>query len=175
MSWADIRKKYRDGGAMASQSTEDMAARRVLRALGVTEKALPAAERAAGLDAKRQADTTLLERAAALAATTGIPALYPLPPVRDVKSPKEADDAVLEYAEQRRHYGKVNPVAIVYRVSGTQDLRAKIWVNDSDDCCIDPEGLPMPCRLYHAPGTTDILADCDAEVYFRHYARMKCA
>ena len=168
MSWADIKRKYDGGGASATQSTEDMAARRVLRALGLSEKALPAAERNLGLDARRQGDTTLLERASAMAERSGHRALWPLPPVRDVKSEKEAEDILLELAEQHKA-DLLRPVALVYRLKESQDLRAKIWLGDTD--YLDLARLPMPCRLHRTRDCQHVLADCDAEVFYRSCAK----
>lgn len=165
MSWADIRKKYRDGGAMASQSTEDMAARRVLRALGVTEKTLPAAERECGLDAKRQADTTLLERAAALA---GRICRFPLAPVRDVRSVQEATLAVLEIAEQRKYDGTW-PIALVYRVKGTEHLSAAEYVGPGD--LLDLTKAPLPCRLEKSRDGTCVVLHCDAQDFYNSLVR----
>jgi len=163
MGWTDIKRKYDGGGASATQSTEDMAARRVLRTLGLTEKALPAAERAAGLDVKRQADTTLLERASAMAERSGHRALWPLPPVRDVKSEKEAEDVLLELAEQHGA-DLIRPVALVYRLKGSQDLRAKTWLGDIE--YLDLARFPMPCRLYRSRDGSCVLGDCDAQVLY---------
>ena len=169
MSWADIKRKYEDGGASASQSTEDMAARRILRALGLSEKALPGLERLLGLDAQRQADTTLLERTDAVAQRSGCSALWPLAPVRDVKSAQEAEDAVLELAERQKSYAAKpyvdRPVAVVYRVKGSQDLRTKVWLGGVD--LLDPQRIPLPCRLYRSRDLSCIIADCNAEDFYK--------
>ncbi len=165
MSWTDIKRKYAGGGASATQSTEDMAARRVLRALGPTEKALPTAERKLGLDTRRQEDTTLLERAAAVADRSGCTALWPLHPVRDVKSEREAEDILAELSEQTLSHSATRPVAIVYRIAGTQDLRAKLWLGGVD--CLDLSGLPLPCRLHRTRDGQHVLADCDAELFYK--------
>lgn len=168
MSWADIKRKYEDGGASASQSTEDMAARRILRALGLSEKALPGLERQLGLDAQRQDDTTLLERTDAVAQRSGCSALWPLAPIRDVKSVQEAEDAVLELAERQKSYAAKpyvdRPVAIVYRVKGSQDLRAKVWLGGVD--LLDLYQIPLPCRLHRSRDLSCIMADCDAEIFY---------
>lgn len=169
MSWADIKNKYRSGGTSADQRTEDMAARRVLRALGLSEKALPGLERLLGLDAQRQADTTLLERTDAVAQRSGCTALWPLAPVRDVKSAQEAEDAVLELAERQKSYAAKpyvdRPVAVVYRVKGSQDLRAKVWLGGLD--LLDPQRIPLPCRLYRSRDLSCIMADCSAEDFYK--------
>ena len=169
MSWADIKNKYRSGGTSADQRTEDMAARRVLRALGLSEKALPGLERLLGLDAQRQADTTLLERTDAVAQRSGCTALWPLAPVRDVKSAQEAEDAVLELAERQKSYAAKpyvdRPVAVVYRVKGSQDLRAKVWLGGLD--LLDPQRIPLPCRLYRSRDLSCIMADCAAEDFYK--------
>ena len=169
MSWADIKRKYDGGGAMASQSTEDMAARRVLRALGVTEKTLPAVERECGLDAKRQADTTLLERAAALAERMGRRALFPLAPVRDVRSLQEAELAVLELAEQRKHDDAAWPIALVYRVKGTEHLRAAEYVGPGD--LLDLTRAPLPCQLAKSRDGTCVVLHCEAQDFYDSLAR----
>lgn len=169
MSWADIKRKYEDGGASASQSTEDMAARRILRALGLSEKALPGLERLLGLDAQRQADTTLLERTDAVAQRSGCTALWPLAPVRDVKSIQEAEDAVLELAERQKSYAAKpyvdRPVAIVYHVKGSEGLRAKVWLGGVD--LLDLHRIPLPCRLYRSRDLSCVMADCDAEDFYK--------
>ena len=165
MSWADIKRKYEDGGASASQSTEDMAARRILRALGLSEKALPALERQLGLDVRRQADTTLLERTDAVAQRSGCPALWPLAPVRDVKSVQEAEDAAIELSEQLRPCPALRPVAIVYRVRGSEGLRAKVWLGGLD--MLDLHRVPLPCRLHRSRDLSCVLADCDAEDFYK--------
>jgi hypothetical protein len=165
MSWADIKKKYRDGGAMASQSTEDMAARRILRALGVTEKRLPAAEREYGLDVKRQADTTLLERSEALAARIG---RFPRVPVRDVRSVQEATLTVLELAEQRKYDGTW-PAALVYRVKGSEHLHAAEYVGPGD--LLDLTKIPLPCRLKKSRDWTCVVLHCDAQDFYNSLVR----
>ena len=62
MSWTDLKRRYERGDLLASQSTEDMTARRVLRAMGLTEASFPRAEHELGTDLKRTEETTLLER-----------------------------------------------------------------------------------------------------------------
>lgn len=167
MAWTDIRRKYSDGGASASQSTEDMAARRILRALGLSEKALPGLERQLGLDVQRQDDTTLLERTDAVAQRSGCSALWPLVPVRDVKSGREAEDAVVELAEMRGSDSE-RPVAVVYRVAGTQDVRAKVWLGGLSLLYLDR--IPLPCRLYRNREQC-IMADCDAQDFYNSLTR----
>ena len=158
MAWTDIRRKYSGGGALASQSTEDMAARRILHALGLSEKRLPAVEKALGLDAMRQADTTLLERAGAVAKHSSC---GPLPPVRDVKSDREAEEAVLELAEQRAV--AFRPAALVYRIAGSQDLRAKLWIWSG---LLELDKIPLPCRVSHSRDSRGAVVDCDAQDYY---------
>ena len=169
MGWTDIKRKYENGGASASQSTEDMAARRILAALGLSEKALPGTERMLGLDVQRLDDTTMLERVDAVAQRSGCTALWPLAPVRDVKSAKEAEDAVIELAERQKSYAARpyvdRPVALVYRVKGSQDLRAKVWIGGVD--LLDLQRVPLPCRLYRSRDMTCILADCDAGDFYK--------
>lgn len=164
MGWTDIKRKYDGGGTSASQSTEDMAARRVLRALGLSEKSLATIERQLGLDVQRQDDTTLLERAGAVAQRSGCQALWPLPPVRDVKSAQEAEDSVIELSEQLRPCPALRPVAIVYRVKNENDIRAKVWLGGVD--MLDPTRIPLPCRLYRSRDQSCIIADCDAGVLY---------
>lgn len=164
MSWTDIKRKYDGGGASATQSTEDMAARRVLRALGLTEKTLPAAERNLGLDAKRQADTTLLERASAVAQRSGHRALWPLAPVRDVRHWREAENTLLELAEQRRGDDSVRPIALVYRIAGTQDLRVKAYAGPGR--LLDLSKAPLPCRVERSRDKSCVVIDCDAQTFY---------
>lgn len=158
MSWADIKNRYKTGGTAATQSTEDMAARRILRALGLAEKGLPAAEKAAGLADGRQADTTLLERAEALVVAFAPELRKALPPVRDVRNLREAEDAVLELAEQRPDgYG------LVYRVRGTDNLTA-MWKPHGQ--LVDLDDTPMPCRLSRSRDRSCVLMSCDAQVLY---------
>lgn len=158
MSWADIKNRYKAGGSVATQSTEDMAARRILRALGLAEKGLPAAEKASGLADRRQADTTLLERAEALVGAFA-PALYKaLPPVRDVKNLREAEDVMLELAEQ--HPGGYG---LVYRVRGTENLMA-MWKPHAQ--LVDLGDIPMPCRLFRSRDGSRVLMTCDAQALY---------
>lgn len=168
MSWTDITRKYDGGGASATQSTEDMAARRVLRALGLTEKALPAAERKLGLDIRRQEDTTLLERAAAVAERSGCTALWPLHPVRDVKSEREAEDILAELSEQALSHQATRPIALVYRVKGTEHLRATEYVGSGD--LLDLTRVPLPCRLEKSRDGTCVVLHCDAQDFYNSLA-----
>ena len=141
MSWADIKRKYANGGTSASQSTEDMAARRILRALGLTEQSLPQAETMAGTAAERTADTTLLERATNLYreyAHAGLRAAVPLPPVRDVRSFREAENTVLELAEQRKR------AVLVFRIRGTDHLQTIVRLSS---LLVDTDNLPMPLLI----------------------------
>lgn len=158
MSWADIKNRYKTGGTVATQSTEDMAARRILRALGLAEKGLPAAEKAAGTAGQRQADTTLLERAGALVGALAPALRKALPPVRDVKNLREAEDAALELAEQRPGgYG------LVYRVRGTENLMA-MWKPHAQ--LVDLADVPMPCRLFRSRDGSCVLMSCDAQALY---------
>jgi len=169
MSWTDIKRKYEEGGADATQSTEDMAARRILRALGLSEKALPSWERRLGLDTLRQDDTTLYERACAVAQRSGCQALWPLAPLRDVKNAQEAEDAAIELSEQLRPCPALRPVAVVYRVKDTQELRVKVWLGGVD--LLDLCRIPLPCKLYRSRDQSCVMADCDAEVFYKSLAK----
>ena len=66
MSWRDVKARYAAAGGVL-QGTEDMVARRVLRAVGLTEGRLFGAERELGLRDDVRDDTTLFERARAVA------------------------------------------------------------------------------------------------------------
>ena len=158
MSWADIKRKYANGGASASQSTEDMAARRILRAMGLSEKTLPAAEKAAGLAETRQADTTLLERTTALADAFGALVLRRLPPVRDVRNQREAENAVLELGEQNK--GRAD---LVYRVHGDDRLMGVVRLSS---LLVDTDNMPMPCRMTRSRDGTAVLLWCDAQTLY---------
>ena len=163
MSWTDIKRKYANGGASASQSTEDMAARRILRAMGLSEKTLPAAEKAAGLAETRQADTTLLERATALVDAFGAAVLGRLPPVRDVRSLQEAENIVLELGEQNR--GRAD---LVYHVRGGDSLMGVVRLGS---LLVDTDNIPMPCRLTRSRDGTAALLWCDAQVLYSKLLR----
>ena len=160
MGWAEIKKRYESGGASASQSTENMAARRILHALGITEQLLSSAEAGAGLSYVK--DATLLERSEGLVmyySTAGMLRLRShLPPVRDVKSTKEADEIVLELAEQWR--GRAD---LVYRIRGTDHLRAVIRLGST---LVDTDLLPMPCSLRRSKDESCVLLDCEAQPYY---------
>lgn len=160
MSWADIKRKYAKGGTAATQSTEDMAARRILRAVGITESKLPAAEREAGLDV--QADATLLERAEQLVNVYRGSRLSlnisRLPPVRDVRSVKEAEDIVLEMAEPLGRRAD-----LVYHVRGGDNLMAVIRLGS---LLVDTDNLPLPCRLTRSRDASAVLLWCDAGVFY---------
>lgn len=158
MSWADIKNRYKSGGTAATQSTEDMAARRILRALGLSEKGLTAAEKASGLADRRQADTTLLERVQAV--VSAVSGRGPLPPVRDVRSIGEAEEMALELAEQDRAN-----CWLVYRVRGTDNLMAMRRVCDDLGTVVDLD-LPMPCRLFVSRGGCSVMVSCDAQALY---------
>ena len=117
-----------------------------------------------------RAGETLFERVAAVVHYTGSIPLNPLPPIRDVKSQDDAESAVLEWAKRRGYYGRVVPIALVYRIAGTQDLRVKMWV-DSEECSFYADEIPMPCSLCRTH-SGDILLDCDATVFFTHYVKL---
>lgn len=164
MSWADIKRKYERQGT-ATQSTEDIVARRVLRACGLTEKALWRAERDAGTENERREDSTLLERTVRLvqAASSGSQtAFFPPPVVRDVKSFKEAEDTLLELIDGLDR--TVRAPVLVYRVKGGKDVRAL----QSKGCAdmITVSELPLPCRIMKSRDGQETLVDCDAGTYF---------
>ena len=162
MSWAELKRKYENGGCSASQSTEDMAARRILHCLGLTEKGIWKAERETGLDRERREDSTLYERASALARL--LPGRFVLPPVRDVKSVKEAEDILLELCETLTFHPTSGFCAIVYRVKGSDDVRALLSKGDTDVLYV-PE-VPMPCAVRRSRDGTHVLLDCEAEAYY---------
>ena len=166
MSWADVKRRYRSGGASAAQSTEDMSARRILRAVGLAEKALPAFERETGLCAEVQPDTTLLERAERAAAMRLQHAHLPPPPVRDVRVLQDAEDAVMEMAEQR------SPARLVYRVRGTDRLCAMVRLSSS---LVDTDNLPMPCRLARSRDGTAVILTCEADAFYGAWAQGRTA
>lgn len=70
MSWKDVKARYAAAGGVL-QATEDMVARRVLRAFGLVERTLPGAERELGIRDDVRDDTTLFERARAVALRLG--------------------------------------------------------------------------------------------------------
>lgn len=158
MSWADIKNRYRSGGTAATQSTEDMAARRILRALGLSEKGLTAAEKAAGIADRRQADTTLLERVQAV--VSAVAGRSALPAVRDVRNVGEAEEMALEIAEQNPS----NPW-LVYHVKGTDGLMAVRRVCDVCGTVVELD-MPMPCRLFVSRGGNSIMVSCDAQALY---------
>lgn len=167
MSWADIKRKYESEGS-ASQSTEDMAARRVLRACRLTEKALWRAEKEAGTDLARREDSTLWERTVRLVReTVRATAFFPAPTVRDVKSFKEAEDTLLELVEGWTAASRNVPV-LVYRIRNCKtaggDLRALQSKGCADVLLLNE--LPLPCRLLRSRDGQSLLVDCDAGVYF---------
>lgn len=159
MSWADIKKRY-ERGRINSQSTEDMVARRILRALGLTDKKLYEFECDNGIRDKVQEDTPLLDRAEAAAAVVG--GLSLIPEVREVKSGKEAETNLMELMEG----GYTNPRnnRIVYRVKRGKDVRVLIAVRGN--AAIDTANLPLPCALARGKEDDIVLIDCAADVYF---------
>ena len=161
MSWADVKRKYQAGGTSAGQSTEDMAARCILRALGLSERTLPNAERVTGTAECITPDSTLLERATAVAAT--VACLPALPPVRDVKSPQEAEDMAVELGEQAR--GRAD---LVYRVRGDRTLMAMIRLGS---LLVDTDNMPMPCRLFRSRDCSCVLLACEARTYYAYRLR----
>jgi len=163
MSWADIKRRYEKSGGAATQSTEDLAARRILRALGLAEKTLWKAEKDTGLDNRVHAETTLLERATALARLKNS-AFYPPPPVKDVRSFREAEDTVLELAEQRPYYDMARPVALVYRVKVGKSLRTLLYAGCNQ--FLDLTRTPFPCTLLKSRDGKAILCDCDAQDFY---------
>lgn len=164
MSWADIKRKYETEGT-ASQSTEDMAARRVLRACGLTEKALWRAEKETGTDLARQEDSSLWERTVRLVRErAGSSAFFPPPVVRDVKSFKDAEDTLLELVDGWNAALCRNTPVLVYRVKGGKDIRALQSKGPADVLCTGE--LPLPCRLIISRDGKSIMVDCDAAVYF---------
>lgn len=163
MSWADIKRKYETVGT-ATQSTEYMAARRIFRALGLTERTVPAAEHELGI--VRDNDTTLLERATML-----VSAMLPdvrLPPVRDVRSFKEAEDALIELAESPANTvsGKIRLTSLVYRIKGAQDIRALLYLGYAACTMLDLSTVPTPGVLMRTRDGEELLLDCDAIILY---------
>lgn len=164
MGWAAVKAKY-DLLGTATQSTEDMVARRVLRAMGLTEKAFPRAERELGTDQKRTDSTSLLERvktyfAQAYEVTCRS---FRFPMVRDVKSPKDAEHVLLDLVEQARDK---RGTTLVYRVRGTDDVRALTCLGSGSTlfAC----DLVLPCVLRRTRDGTFLLSDCAVQDYFNH-------
>ena len=169
MSWADIKRKYANGGTSASQSTEDMAARRILRALGLTEQKLPQAEAMAGTAVERVRDTTLLERVERLFmvyANDRLRYVQSLPPIRDVRSFREAENTVIEIAEQ--HKG----ATLIFKIRGTDHLQA---VTRLSSLLVDTDNIPIPCRLERSHDKKCVLLYCDAQVYYDDLVRKETA
>lgn len=160
-SWSDLKRDYERGVHTATQSTEDMAARRILRCLGLTEKSLGRHERERGLNVN--CDQTLYERACA-AAYDAVRTRLVLPPVRDVRSVKEAEETLLELCETLTFHPNGGFCALVYRVRGTQDLRA-LASKGATDVLYVPE-LPFPCGLRKSRDGQAVLVDCDAGDYY---------
>jgi hypothetical protein len=157
MSWASIKRRYEAEGGLAGQSTEDRVARRILRALGLSEPRLAAAERGSGL--AYDEDATLLERAVRIARTRS-DSFGRMPEVMDAKSDKAVEKELAdEYEERGTSEGAP---AIAYRVGDEKEVRVM--------SCLGPCGsvqvcdLPLPCRLHVACG--HVMATCEAETYF---------
>lgn len=165
MSWADIKRKYESSEGTATQSTEDMAARRILRALGVTEPHLYQAERESGTGGLVSPDATLFERAVRLARnSTG--AFYPPPTVMDVKNAKEAETALLELVDANKAKSVLKTPSVIYRIKGEKDLHAMLCLGDPEFLIV--EKLPLPCRIRQSKDNGVLLADCDAQTYCNH-------
>ena len=157
MSWASIKRRYEAEGGLAGQSTEDMVARRVLHALGLSEPRLAAAERESGL--AYDEDATLLERAVAVAMARS-DSFGRMPEVMDARSVKAVEKELAdEYEERGKSEGTP---AIAYRIGDERDVHVM--------SCLGPCGavqacdLPLPCRLHMACG--HVMATCSAEAYF---------
>lgn len=163
MSWADLKRKYESGECSATQSTEDMAARRVLRAMGLTEKSFPRAERELGTDLRRTETTTLLERVKAYfsEAHEATSRVWRFPEVRDVRSVKDAEHILMDLVEQSRE--KAN-TSLVYRIKQTDDLRVMTYIGGGTIFGCD---LTFPCIL-RKTGEGLVISDCDAWDYFEH-------
>ena len=173
MSWVDVKRRYEEGRTATDQSTEDMAARRILRAMGLTEKTMAAMEKATGTASEIRPDTTLLERAERLVRELDGKTLrlYPgrLPPVRSVSSPKAAEDIVLELAEQAGgQAGRPARAELVYRVRGADRLMA---VTRLGSLLVDTDNLPLPCSLTRSRDGTAVLLWCEADLLYRHLIR----
>lgn len=161
MSWADIKRRYAESGGTASQSTEDMVARRILRAVGTTEDRLPALERDKGLDKSRAADTTLLERAIALARVASDTFRSP-PAVVNVNTRKAAERALFDTVDGK---SVKSGSAVVYRRAKDRELRVLMWLGDVRS--VDVTELPLPCFVYRHEKENTVIAECDALEYFK--------
>lgn len=164
MGWAAVKARY-DLLGTATQSTEDMVARRVLRAMGLTEKAFPRAERNLGTDQRRTDSTSLLERvkvyfAQAYEVTSRS---WAFPAIRDVKSAKDAEHTLLDLVEQARDK---HGTTLVYRVKGTDDIRTLTFLGSGGT--LFGVDLVLPCLLRQTQDRKWLLADCDAQDYFNH-------
>ena len=164
MSWADVKRRYEQRGT-ATQSTEDMTARRILRAMGLTEKTIWRAEREAGTENSRREDSTLLERVTRLAQAgyRGAERFFPPPTVRDVKNFREAEDTLMELVEAWKCVSRNYPV-LVYRTKGSKDIRVLQSRGCSDVMCLDD--IAFPCTLLKGRDGNTTIVDCDAGVYF---------
>ena len=164
MGWYDVKAKY-DMFGTATQSTEDMVARRVLRAMGLTEKMLPRAERDLGTDRLRMESTSLLDRVKTyFAQAYEVPCRsFRFPAVRDVRSPKDAERVLLDLVEQSRDKCGTT---LVYRVKGTDDVRAMTYLGGS--LTLFASDLVLPCTLRLTRDGAFLLSDCAAQDYFNH-------
>lgn len=170
MSWVDIKRRYEEGRTATDQGTENMAARRILRAIGLTEKTMAAMEKATGTASEIRPDTTLLERAERLVRELDGKTLHlylgRLPPVRGVRNLQEAENIVLDLAEQAD--GRSGRANLVFRVRGTDSLMA---VTRLGSLLVDTDNLPLPCRLERSRDGTAVLLWCEADLLYRHLIR----
>lgn len=151
MSWADIKRRYERGG-LATQSTEDMCARRILRACGLDERRLFKFERDNGLRDAVRDDTTLYERAVA-AAKAHSQAGYSLPPVRDVRSKKEAVDMLREIP--------ATYPTIVYRIRMDDPRAMRLYPANE---IVSLGELPAVCTVERVGDCA--IVGCDAQTYY---------
>lgn len=157
MSWASIKRRYETEGGLAGQSTEDMVARRILRALGLSGPRLAEAEREAGLEYDE--DATLLERAVAVARARS-DSFGRMPEVMDVGSERPVERELAdEYEERGTSEGAP---AIAYRTDDGKDVRVMTCLGQPES--VQVRAIPMPCRLHMACG--HVMATCSAEAYF---------
>ncbi len=157
MSWASIKRRYETTGGLACQGTEDMVARRVLRALGLSEPRLAAAERESGL--AYDEDATLLERAVAVARARS-DSFGRMPEVMDVRSVRAVEKELADEYEERG--ASEGAPAVAYRVAGEADVRVMSCLGPADSVRVGE--LPMPCRLHAVGG--NVMATCSVDAYF---------
>ena len=164
MSWSAVKAKY-DLLGTATQSTEDMVARRVLRAMGLTEAAFPRAERDLGTDRKRTESTSLLERVKTYFAEAHevTCCIWKFPAVRDVRSIGDAEHTLLDLVDQARD--KLG-TTLVYRVKGTDDVRTLTFLGAGG--ILHTCDMAFPCLIRKTRYGKWLLADCDAQDYFDH-------